>query len=105
MIEEELRMTINKNLDGTTLTVAVSGRLDTNTAPELEEELMNSLPDIKALILDFEGLEYISSAGLRILLSVHKQMVKLDGMKVIHVNQAIQDILDITGFTDILTIE
>ena len=98
-------MTINKNLDGTTLTVAVSGRLDTNTAPELEEELMNSLPDIKALILDFEGLEYISSAGLRILLSVHKQMVKLDGMNVIHVNQAIQDILDITGFTDILTIE
>ncbi|MBO4836008.1 MAG: STAS domain-containing protein [Lachnospiraceae bacterium] len=98
-------MTINKELDGTTLTVAVSGRLDTNTAPELEEELMNSLPGIKALVLDFEGLDYISSAGLRILLSVHKQMVKLDGMKVIHVNQTIQDILDITGFTDILTIE
>ena len=98
-------MTINKNLDGTTLTVAVSGRLDTNTAPELEEELMTSLPGIKSLILDFEGLDYISSAGLRILLSVHKQMVKLDGMKVIHVNQTIQDILDITGFTDILTIE
>lgn len=98
-------MTINKELDGTTLTVAVAGRLDTNTAPELEEELMNSLPGIKALVLDFEGLDYISSAGLRILLSVHKQMVKLDGMKVIHVNQTIQDILDITGFTDILTIE
>lgn len=98
-------MTIDKKLDGTTLTVAVTGRLDTNTAPELEEELMNSLSDIKALVLDFEGLEYISSAGLRILLSVHKQMAKLDGMTVKNVNQTIQDILDITGFTDILTIE
>ena len=98
-------MTINKELDGTTLTVAVAGRLDTNTAPELEEELMNSLSDVKALVLDFEGLEYISSAGLRILLSAHKIMSKQDGMKVRNVNQAIQDILDITGFTDILTIE
>ncbi|MBR5931185.1 MAG: STAS domain-containing protein [Lachnospiraceae bacterium] len=98
-------MTINKELDGTTLTVAVAGRLDTNTAPELEEELMNSLSDVKVLVLDFEGLEYISSAGLRILLSAHKIMSKQDGMKVRNVNQAIQDILDITGFTDILTIE
>ena len=98
-------MTIDKKLDGTTLTVAVSGRLDTNTAPELEEELMHSLSDVTALVLDFEGLDYISSAGLRILLSAHKQMVKLDGMKVIHVNQTVQDILEITGFTDILTIE
>ena len=98
-------MTINKELDGTTLTVAVAGRLDTNTAPELEEELMNSLSDVKVLVLDSEGLEYISSAGLRILLSAHKIMSKQDGMKVRNVNQAIQDILDITGFTDILTIE
>ena len=98
-------MTINKNLTGTTLTVALEGRLDTNTAPSLEAELKQSLANVTELIMDFAKLDYISSAGLRVLLSAQKIMTKQGGMKVIHVNEMIMEVFEVTGFIDILTIE
>ncbi len=98
-------MTIQKNLNGTALTVAVEGRLDTTTAPQLEKELKESLPGATELTLDFTKLEYISSAGLRVLLTAHKTMSAKGGMKVKNVNEIVQEVLDVTGFSDILTIE
>ena len=98
-------MTINKNQEGTKLTISVEGRLDTVTAPELDNELKNSLDGITELILDFEKLEYISSAGLRVILSAQKQMNKQGSMKVVKAGAEIKEIFDVTGFTDILTIE
>ena len=98
-------MTINKNLNGTALTVALEGRLDTTTAPELEQALKESMDAATTLTLDFAKLEYISSAGLRVLLSAHKAMSKKGGMKVIHVNEIVSEVFDVTGFADILTIE
>ncbi len=87
------------------LTIALEGRLDTNTAPDLEKELKESTEGINELILDLEKLEYISSAGLRVLLAAQKTMAKKGGMKLIHVNDLIMEILDVTGFVDILEIE
>ncbi len=98
-------MTITKNLNGTTLEIALEGRLDTMTAPELESELKNSMDAANELILDFGKLDYISSAGLRVLLSAHKVMSTKGGMKVTHVNEIVQEVFEVTGFADILTIE
>lgn len=98
-------MTIIKNSNGTDLTVALEGRLDTTTAPELEQALKESMDTATTLTLDFAKLEYISSAGLRVLLSAHKTMSKKGGMKVIHVNEIVSEVFDVTGFADILTIE
>ena len=98
-------MTITKNLNGTTLEIAPEGRLDTMTAPELEAELNASLKDVESLVLDFSKLEYISSAGLRVLLSAHKAMSGKGGMKVTNVNEIVAEVFDVTGFADILTIE
>ena len=98
-------MTITKKQDGTALTIALEGRLDTMTAPELENELKASLEGVDSLELDFEKLEYISSAGLRVLLSAHKSMQGKGGMKVTHVNEIVREVFDVTGFTDILTVE
>lgn len=98
-------MTINKNLNGTDLTIAIEGRLDTTTAPQLEQELNASLEGVNTLTLDFSDLNYISSAGLRVLLSAHKTMSKKGGMKVTHVNEMVSDVFDVTGFADILNIE
>ena len=98
-------MTIQKTLNGTALNVAVEGRLDTTTAPQLEKELKDSLSGATELTLDFAGLEYISSAGLRVLLTAHKTMSAKGGMKVKNVNEIVQEVLDVTGFSDILTIE
>jgi anti-sigma B factor antagonist len=98
-------MTINKNLEGNTLTIALEGRLDTTTAPELEKELKSSLDGVKELVFDFTKLDYISSAGLRVLLSAQKLMSKQGGMKVTHVNEMVMEVFEVTGFTDILTIE
>lgn len=98
-------MTINKNLNGSTLTVALEGRLDTTTAPELEKELKASLDGVTELIMDFSKLDYISSAGLRVLLSAHKSMASKGSMKVTHVNEIVQEVFEVTGFSDILTIE
>ena len=98
-------LNIEKKANGTELTVVLAGRLDTTTAPELENELKNSLDNVTKLVIDLEGLEYISSAGLRVLLSAQKIMNGKDGMKVTHVRETIMEIFEVTGFSDILTIE
>ena len=98
-------MTIQKNLNGSTLNVALEGRLDTTTAPQLEAELKESMDGITELNLDFEKLEYLSSAGLRVLLAAQKVMNKQGKMVIRHVNETIQEVFEITGFIDILTIE
>ena len=98
-------LNINKKLDDKTLTVTLEGRLDTTTAPQLETELKSDLPDVTSLVMDFEKLEYISSAGLRVLLSAQKIMNKQGEMKLIHVNDVINEIFEVTGFSDILSIE
>ena len=98
-------MTINKQKDGSVLTIAVQGRLDTTTAPDLEKEIKSGLDGVTELIMDFEKLDYISSAGLRVLLSAQKAMSKQGAMKVIHVSDLVMEVFEVTGFTDILTIE
>jgi len=98
-------MNITKKLDGTKLKIELSGRLDTNTSPELEKELKKDLANIKSLTFDFEELMYISSAGLRVLLSTQKIMNKQGEMIIKNVNDLIMEVFDATGFTDILTIE
>ncbi len=98
-------MTINKQLNGTTLTIALQGRLDTTTAPELEKALKDSLSGITTLEMDFSKLDYISSAGLRVLLSTQKIMNKQGEMKVLHVNEMVMEVFEVTGFVDILNIE
>lgn len=98
-------MTIEKKMNGTALEIALEGRLDTMTSPELEAELKQSMPGAESLTLDFSKLEYISSAGLRVLLSAHKVMSAKGGMKVTHVNEVISEVFEVTGFADILTIE
>ena len=97
-------LTINKTMEGGKACFALEGRLDTTTAPELEREL-NGLCGVTELTLDFGKLEYISSAGLRVLLSTHKAMSRKGGMKLTHVNELVQEVFDVTGFADILTIE
>lgn len=98
-------MKITKNPYGAGLNVAVEGRLDTMTAPELEKELKDVMNDIDELTLDFANLDYISSAGLRVLLSAQKTMSKKGGMKVVNVNEMVMEVFEVTGFADILTIE
>ena len=98
-------MTINKNLNGEALTVALVGRLDTTTAPQLEAALKESLPGVEHLVLDFAQLDYLSSAGLRVLLAAQKIMNKQGDMVVRNVNETIAEVFEMTGFSDILTIE
>ena len=97
-------LSINKTAEGGELIFTLEGRLDTITAPELEKELKDSLDGADTLVLDFEKLTYLSSAGLRVLLSAQKVMAKKGEMKLIHVNETIMEIFEVTGFTDILTI-
>ena len=98
-------MTIVKNANGTVLTLVLTGRLDTITSPDLEADLRASLPGVTELHLDFVGLEYLSSAGLRVLLGAQKVMNKQGSMVVHNVNETIMEVFEITGFADILTIE
>jgi anti-sigma B factor antagonist len=98
-------MKITKNMNGNNLEVAVEGRLDTTTAPELEQELKASMDAAETLTMDFAKLDYISSAGLRVLLAAHKTMSKKGGMKVTNVNEIVNEVFEVTGFVDILTIE
>ena len=98
-------MNIIKNKDGSKLTLVLEGRLDTTTAPQLEAELKASLDGITELNLDFEKLEYLSSAGLRVLLAAQKVMNRQGKMVIRHVNETIQEVFEVTGFIDILTIE
>ena len=97
-------MIINKELEGTKLTILLEGRLDTTTSPSLEQELKQDLDSITELIFDFEKLEYISSAGLRILLAAQKVMNKQGSMVVKNVNEIIDEVFEVTGFSDVLTI-
>ena len=98
-------MMIYKEKNGSALSVALEGRLDTSTAPVLEKTLTGSLDGVSELTMDFAGLEYISSAGLRVLLAAQKAMNKQGSMKLKNVNETIMEIFEVTGFSDILTIE
>lgn len=98
-------MTIEKNKNGNELTIKLAGRLDTTTAPELSNTLESSYEGITDLKFDFTDLEYISSAGLRVLLSAQKVMNKQGKMVITGVNETINEIFEITGFSDVLTIE
>ena len=98
-------LNMNKTVENGSLIYTLTGRLDTVTAPELERELRDELGSAGGLILDFAGLEYISSAGLRVLLAAQKAMAGQGDMKLTHVNEPIMEIFEVTGFSDILTIE
>ena len=98
-------MTLSKTLNGNSLTIAVEGRLDTVTSPELEAFVSENLEGVTELIFDFSALDYISSAGLRVLLSSQKKMNARGKMKVTGVNETVSEIFEVTGFSDILTIE
>lgn len=98
-------LNIEKKSEGKHVVLALSGRLDTTTAPMLETEV-KALPDnMESLVLDFASLDYISSAGLRVLLSAQKTMNKQGTMKIIHTSESIMEIFEVTGFSDILTVE
>lgn len=98
-------MTIEKKMENGSVTLTVAGRLDTTTAPKLEKTLDNVLDGTKELVFDMTGLEYISSAGLRVILKAQKAMNAQGSMKLTGVNDSIMEVFDITGFLDILTIE
>ena len=98
-------MTIEKTLNGTELTINLIGRLDTATAPQLEAELKQNISGVEKLVLNFAALEYLSSAGLRVLLAAQKVMNKQGEMIIRNVNETIAEIFEVTGFSDILTIE
>lgn len=98
-------MNIEKTQIGAEVTLTLSGRLDTVTAPQLEEKIQESLEGTQKLNLDFENLEYLSSAGLRVLLTAHKAMTKSGGqMEISHVNEVIHEVFEVTGFLDVLNI-
>ena len=98
-------MTIETKRNGKELIVELSGRLDATTAPTLEKEMSENIHDIDQLILDFEGVEYISSAGLRVVLNAQKKMQQMGEMKVINVCEEVMDVFEMTGFVDIIHIE
>ena len=98
-------LTSEKIINDSELTMKVSGRLDSDTAPGLENELKECIGDVTELIFDLKELEYISSAGLRVLLSAQKVMGKQGEMKVINANESVMEIFEVTGFSTILTIE
>ena len=98
-------MVIEKKINNESATLIVSGRLDTQTAPEFESELDSVLEGLKELTIDFTNLEYVSSAGLRVILKAQKAMSAQGSMKLTGVNDSIMEVFDITGFLDILTIE
>ena len=104
-LERKEKMTINKTTEDSKLTIALEGRLDTVTAPELEAALKDSLSGVTDLVFDLSALEYISSAGLRVLLSAQKTMNKQGSMVVRGANEDLMEIFDVTGFVDILNIE
>lgn len=98
-------MEIAKNLVGTVLTLTLSGRLDASNAQELTNELNASLDGVTELIFDFTNLKYIASAGLRAMLAAQKRMSKQGSMKVCNVNESVMEVLEMTGFSDLMTIE
>ena len=98
-------MTIEKTVKGAAVTLKINGRLDTTTAPALEAEIDGGIAGVQELVLDCSALEYVSSAGLRVILKAQKQMNAQGSMKLTGVNETVMEVFDITGFADILTIE
>ena len=98
-------MNIIRKQEADVLTLRIEGRLDTITAPQLENEIKTGLSSVNSLVLDLEKLDYISSAGLRVLLQAEKIMSRLGGMRILNVNEAVMEVFEITGFSSILTIE
>ena len=98
-----MTMEIKKNADAAIIEIA--GRIDTTTAPALEKAICEDIGDAKNLVLDMKAVQYISSAGLRVLLGAQKKMQKIGSMKVINVCEAVMDVFEMTGFADILVIE
>ena len=98
-------MNIEKTVEGSTLNISLGGRLDTTTAPQLKAELEQSIDGVQEMNLDFTALEYLSSAGLRVILSAQKVMNRQGKMVIRHVNETIMEVFEVTGFVDILTIE
>lgn len=98
-------MTINKTTRKDSIILAIEGRVDTTTAPQLDQIIKESAETANSLVLDFEKVEYISSAGLRVLLTGHKVMANKYGLKIINANEDIKEIFEVTGFSDILNIE
>lgn len=98
-------MEIRKEKKDSALSLAIEGRIDTTTAPQLEAELRSDIDGVTELYLDFTGVEYISSAGLRVLLSAQKLMSRQGKMVLSHVNESVMEVFEVTGFSDILTIE
>ena len=98
-------MTIEKIAEGNKLAIALAGRLDTTTAPKLETELKQNISGVEELVLDFAGLEYLSSAGLRVLLAAQKVMNRQGSLVIKNANETIMEIFEVTGFVDILTIQ
>ena len=97
-------MTLNKAKNGKELTISIAGRVDTVTSPELEKLIQSEIGDIESLVLDLKEMDYISSAGLRVLLAAHKTMSKKNGMKVKNAGADVMEIFEVTGFSDILDI-
>ena len=98
-------MTINVERDFELVNLEITGRLDTTTAPVLDKTINEELKDVENLVLDLKGLEYISSAGLRVLLNAQKKMQRVGSMKLKNVSEAVMDVFEMTGFADILEIE
>lgn len=98
-------MTVEKIKEGGAIVLRVQGRLDTTTAPDFDKYVEESVPETNELVFDFKELEYVSSAGLRIILKAHKEMAKKGSLTLKNVCDAVMDVLDISGFSDILTIE
>jgi anti-sigma B factor antagonist len=98
-------MTIEIKRTAEGITIDIVGRLDTTTAPELDKTINEDITDVKDLVLNLKGLEYISSAGLRVLLGAQKKMQKIGSMKLVNVREEVMEVFEMTGFSDILTIE
>ena len=98
-------MNIEQKLEGNAMKIKLAGRLDTNTSPDLEKVISNMPADVNSLEIDMSELDYISSAGLRVLLAAHKKMAEKEGMTVSNANDIINEIFEVTGFTDILNIK
>ena len=98
-------MNVKKKKTGDALTAVISGRIDTNTAPELRDELQQSLNDVSTVTLDFKDVNYVSSAGLRVLLYLHQQLSSKGGLKLVNVKSEVNDVFEVTGFNEILDYE
>ena len=98
-------MTIEIKRSAKETTIEIVGRLDTITAPKLDKTISEDITDVKNLVFNFKGLEYISSAGLRVLLGAQKKMQKIGSMKLVNVREEVMEVFEMTGFSDILTIE